>query len=139
MVYLIIGEKGKGKTKVIHDLANKAVQSAKGSIVYIDKNSKHMYDLHNRIRLIDASRYPLRNGSEFIGFICGIISQDHDLEKLYLDGFLDSAKLNAEEGVKAVSEIAQIGELFGIEIYISLAAKKDQLTDELKERVIVEL
>ncbi len=139
MVYLIIGEKGKGKTKVIHDLANTAVQTVTGSIVYIDKNSKHMYDLHNRIRLIDASRYPLRNGSEFIGFICGIISQDHDLQKLYLDGFLDSAKLTAEEGVRAVTEIAQIGEMFGLDIYISLAASREQLTEELRERVIVEL
>ena len=139
MVHLIIGEKGKGKTKIIHDMANTAVQNANGSIVYIDKNSKHMYDLNNKIRLIDSSRYPLKNGSEFVGFICGIISQDHDLEKLYLDAFLDCARASVEDGVNAVAEIDQIGEMFGIDIHISISVKKEDLPENLRDKVVVEL
>ena len=52
-----------------------------------------MYELNNKIRLIDVSGFPIRNCDEFVGFICGIISQDHDLEKIYLDSFLAVAKL----------------------------------------------
>ena len=139
MLHLIIGEKGKGKTKVIHEMANKAVTEAKGSIVYLDRNSKHMYDLNNRIRLIDVSRYPVRNSDEFIGFICGIISQDHDLEQLYLDGFLDCAKLTAAEAEPALMQINAIGEMFGIDINVSFSAGADVLSDELKDKVLVEL
>ena len=47
-----------------------------------------MYELNNKVRLIDVSSYPLKNADEFVGFICGIISQDHDLEQIYLDSFL---------------------------------------------------
>lgn len=139
MLHLIIGEKGKGKTKVIHEMANKAVTEAKGSIVYLDRNSKHMYDLSNKIRLIDVSRYPIKNSDEFIGFICGIISQDHDLEQLYLDGFLDCAKLSADNAEGALMQLNAIGEMFGIDINISFSAGADSLSEELRKRILVEL
>ena len=36
MVELIVGKKGKGKTKVLLDKVNGAVKEANGSIVYLD-------------------------------------------------------------------------------------------------------
>ena len=91
MIQFIIGEKGRGKTKVLLEKANTEVKQAEGNFVYLDKNTQHMFELNNRIRLIDVSDYPLTDSDEFIGFICGIISQDHDLEKVYLDSFLKIA------------------------------------------------
>ena len=93
MVELIVGKKGKGKTKVLLDKVNGAIKEANGSIVYLDKSAKHMYELNNKVRLIDVSGYPIKNADEFVGFVCGIISQDHDLEQIYLDSFLTTAKL----------------------------------------------
>ena len=83
MVELIVGKKGKGKTKVLLDKVNGAIKEANGSIVYLDKSTKHMYELNNKVRLIDVSVYPIKNADEFVGFVCGIISQDHDLEQVY--------------------------------------------------------
>lgn len=93
MVQIIAGRKGKGKTKYLLDMANTAVKEAKGSIVYLDKSSKHMYELNNRIRLINVAEFSVSTAEGFIGFICGIISQDHDLEAMYLDSFLNSPVL----------------------------------------------
>ena len=75
MVELIVGKKGKGKTKVLLDKVNGAVKEANGSIVYLDKSTKHMYELNNKVRLIDVSGFPIKNADEFVGFICGILSQ----------------------------------------------------------------
>ena len=75
MVELIVGKKGKGKTKVLLDKVNGAIKEANGSIVYLDKSTKHMYELNNKVRLIDVSVYPIKNADEFVGFVCGIISQ----------------------------------------------------------------
>ena len=50
-----------------------------------------MYELNNKVRLIDVSGFPIKNADEFVGFICGILSQDHDLEQIYLDSFLKVA------------------------------------------------
>ena len=76
MVQIIAGKKGKGKTKHLLDRANSAIRDSKGSIVYLDKSSKHMYELSNKIRLINVKEYPIESSEGFIGFICGIISHD---------------------------------------------------------------
>ena len=88
MIQLIVGAKGKGKTKILLDKVNTEVKDAHGSIVYLDKSPKHMYELNNKIRLIDVSGFELESSGEFIGFVYGILSQDHDLEQMYLDSFL---------------------------------------------------
>ena len=61
MVQLVVGQKGKGKTTEILMRANEEIKTATGNIVFLDRNSAHMYELNNRIRLIDVSRYPIRN------------------------------------------------------------------------------
>ena len=83
MVQLIVGEKGKGKTKFLLDKVNNEVKDAHGSIVYLDKSPKHMYELNNKIRLIVVPDYMIDSSDAFLGFVSGIISQDHDLEQMY--------------------------------------------------------
>ena len=85
MIQLIVGRKGKGKTKHLLDKVNTEVKDIAGNVVYLDKSTKHMFELNNKIRLINVSDYMITNSDEFIGFICGIISQDHDLQQMYLD------------------------------------------------------
>ena len=68
MVQIIAGEKGKGKTKHLLDMANAEVKDAKGSVVYLDKSSKHMYELSNKIRLINVGEYPILSSDGFVGF-----------------------------------------------------------------------
>ena len=84
MVEIIAGEKGKGKTKYLLDKVNESVKSASGNIVYLDKSQKHMYELSNKVRLINVTDFPVSNCDEFLGFICGIVSQDHDYRRCIL-------------------------------------------------------
>lgn len=41
MVQLIVGRKGKGKTKHLLDKVNTEIQNVSGNIVYLDKSRKH--------------------------------------------------------------------------------------------------
>ena len=82
MVQLIVGNKGKGKTKQLLDRVNSEIKEISGNIVYLDKSTKHMYELNNKVRLIDVSQFLIENSSEFVGFVCGILSQDHDLQQM---------------------------------------------------------
>ena len=88
MVNLITGKNGKGKSKVLLEKVNSQVKEILGNIVYLDSSTKHMYELNNKIRLINASEYNITSGDMFIGFLLGIISGDHDLQELYFDNFL---------------------------------------------------
>lgn len=141
MVQLIVGEKGKGKTKFLLDKANEAVKTADGHIVYIDKSGKHMYELNNKVRLIDASRYPLTNGDEFIGFICGIISQDHDLQQIFLDSFLKNTKISDDSAkiTEYVQQLSTISEQFKVDFVLSISKDEKYLEDAIKENIIISL
>ena len=142
MVRLIVGNKGKGKTTEILAKANEAIKEATGSVVYLDKSSKHMYDLHRNIRLIDVSRFPITNSEQFVGFVCGIISQDHDLQEMYLDGFLKCTKLSEEDVDEinaTISELDAVSTAFNIDFYISASIDVETLVPALKERVVAAL
>ena len=139
MVELIVGKKGKGKTKVLLDRANGAVKEANGSIVYLDKSTKHMYELNNKVRLIDVSSYPLKNADEFVGFICGIISQDHDLEQIYLDSFLKVSKLEDADVTDTLDQLDKIGEKYGISIVVSISLDKEEIPEALQDKIAVAL
>ena len=139
MVELIVGKKGKGKTKVLLDRVNNAVKEANGSIVYLDKSTKHMYELNNKVRLIDVSSYPLKNAEEFVGFICGIISQDHDLEQIYLDSFLKVSKLEDADVTDTLDQLDKIGEKYGISIVVSISLDKEEIPEALQDKIAVAL
>lgn len=139
MVELIVGKKGKGKTKVLLDRVNGAVKEANGSIVYLDKSTKHMYELNNKVRLIDVSSYPLKNADEFVGFICGIISQDHDLEQIYLDSFLKVSKLEDVDVTDTLDQLDKIGEKYGISIVVSISLDKEEIPEALQDKIAVAL
>ncbi|MCR5222809.1 MAG: twitching motility protein PilT [Lachnospiraceae bacterium] len=140
MIQLIVGGKGKGKTKHLLDKVNTAVKTANGNIVYLDKNSKHMYELKNKIRLINVSEYPLNSSDEFVGFICGIVSQDHDLEQMYLDSFLVIASIKQTQDIEPVlQKLEKISEQFDVDFVISMSVDESELSEEMKAKVIVSL
>ena len=139
MVELIVGKKGKGKTKVLLDKVNGAVKKANGSIVYLDKSTKHMYELNNKVRLIDVSGFPIKNADEFVGFICGILSQDHDLEQIYLESFLKVAKMEGKDVTSTLEQLESIGTQFNVTFIISMSLDKEELPEIFHEKVIVAL
>ncbi len=123
MIQIIAGEKGKGKTKILLDKVNAEIQTAKGSIIYLDKNTKHMYELNNKIRLINVRDYCVEEAKEFVGFICGLISQDHDLEKVYLDSFLKIACTSEADILPVLEKLDTISTKFDVDFVICCIIK----------------
>ena len=139
MVQIIAGDKGKGKTKHLLEKVNTAVGTANGNIVYLDKSQKHMYELSNKVRLVNVKDFPITNSSEFMGFICGIVSQDHDLEELYLDSFLTIANMEDADISPAIEKLDIISEKYHVKIVLSVSRNKDELPDCAKAKVILSL
>ena len=139
MIQIIAGKKGKGKTKHLLDKVNAEVKEVHGNIVYLDKSSKHMYELNNKVRLIDTSEFGLSSSDGFIGFICGILSQDHDLEQMYLDSFLKISKLEGCDISATVEKLDKIGETFGVNFVLSVSMNECDLPECAKSKVIVSL
>ncbi len=139
MVQLIVGKKGKGKTKCLLDKVNTEVKNVLGSVVFLDKNTKHMYELNNKIRLIVVSDFMITKPDEFIGFVSGIISQDHDLQQMYFDSFLNISCLEGKDITETIEKLEKIGEKFGVEFVLSASLDEAELPESVKSKVIISL
>ena len=139
MIEIIAGEKGKGKTKVLLDKVNEAVKTVGGSIVYLDKSQKHMYELDNKVRLVNVADFPISNCNEFLGFICGIVSSDHDLHEMYLDSFLTISGMKDEEFTHAIEKLDVISEKYKVKFILSISMDASKLPECAKAKVVVAL
>ena len=139
MVEIIAGEKGKGKTKYLLDKVNDSVKSASGNIVYLDKSQKHMYELNNKVRLINVTDFPITNCDEFLGFICGIVSQDHDLQEMYLDSFLTIANIDEGQLNHAIEKLDIISEKYNVKFVLSVSRNEADLPECAKAKIIISL
>ncbi|MBR1758581.1 MAG: twitching motility protein PilT [Lachnospiraceae bacterium] len=139
MIQIICGEKGKGKTKILLDHVNKAVKEANGSLVYLDKSNQHMFELNNRVRLVNCTEYMISNSSEFIGFISGIISQDHDLETIYLDSFLKVSRTDKDTVEPVLKKLNDLSEAFHVTIIISISMNQEDLPESVKDKILAAL
>lgn len=139
MVQLIVGRKGKGKTKQLLDKVNSEVKNIQGNIVYLDKSTKHMYELNNKVRLIDVSQYLVENSNEFIGFVCGIISQDHDLQQMYFDSFLKISCLEGQDITDTVEKLDKISTAFHVDFILSVSMDEAELPEGVRDKILVSL
>lgn len=139
MVQLIVGNKGKGKTKQLLDKVNSEVKEISGNIVYLDKSTKHMYELNNKIRLIDVSQFIIENNSEFLGFVSGIISQDHDLQKMYFDSFLKIACLEEKDIAETIEKLERLSKTFEVDFILSVSVDESELPASVKDKILLSL
>ena len=139
MLEIICGETGKGKTKELLDKVNNSVATASGNVVYLDKSQKHMYELNNKVRLINVTDFPITNCDEFLGFICGIVSQDHDLQEMYLDSFLTIANIEDDQINHAIEKLDIISEKYNVKFVLSVSRNEADLPECAKAKIIVSL
>ena len=133
MVKLMVGRKGSGKTKTMVDMANDLVQTGDGSVVFINKDHRLMYDLKYRIRVISMEDYKFVNNiDEYIGFVYGIISSDHDLEAIFIDSILKYSNIALADVGDFLKKLSDISKDHEVDFYVSLSADADELGDAIK-------
>ena len=139
MVQLIVGKKGKGKTKCLLDKVNSEVKNILGNVVYLDKSTQHMFELNNKVRLICVPDYGVDNADQFLGFVSGILSQDHDLQQMYFDSFLDIAHLRDADITPALKKLDTLSQQFKIDFVLSVSMDEADLPDSAKSLIAISL
>ena len=128
MVKLLVGHRGSGKTKQMIDLANDQIETSKGSVIFINKNHRLMYDLKYRIRVICMEDFEhITNCDEYIGFLYGIISLDHDIETVYIDSILKHADFSLGDLPEFIDRLKKISKNYGMDFVVSLSAEKEEM------------
>ncbi len=88
MIQVITGKKGSGKTKVLLNMIDEAVNESKGDIICIEKCMKLTYSVNHKVRLVDAERYNICGFDMFYGFVAGVLAGNYDIKEVFVDGIL---------------------------------------------------
>lgn len=137
MVKVICGPKGIGKTRALVESANNLVSSNTGDVVFIDGSSQLIYDLNHKIRFINLSEFPVKMNKvcTFLGFICGIISEDYDINGIFVDdvaGLLDKEIESLRELFDGMEDLSS---KFNIEFYVTIEGERDKMPEFIKEHL----
>ena len=136
MIQILAGEKGEGKTKRLLEMANDAGKTSKGHVVFIDDDNRHIYDLHYNIRFVKTN-FVMNDQKIFFGFICGILSQDSDIEQIYIDGLHNIVKELTNDGIKEfISEIENLSKENSVDFVFIISSKPETLPEEVKKYII---
>ena len=137
MIQILVGEKGEGKTKRLIDMSNEAGKLSDGHIVFIDDDNRHMYDLHYNIRFVDTTGFVIEDQRIFFGFICGILSQDGDIEKIYIDGLNNIIKYMTDDDLFAfINELERLSEKANVDFIMTISRNKETVPEAIKSYLI---
>ncbi len=133
MVKFILGAKGTGKTKWLIDNANKDMREGNGNIIFIDVDDNHIFSLNYNVRLINAMEFNILDIESFYGFLCGVISMDYDIEKIYVDGIYKIMTLKIDDLKRIKEMLMKINEKYHTDFYINVDYVLSEIPDDLKE------
>ena len=137
MVQILAGEKGEGKTKKLIAMANEAGKSANGSVVFVDDDNSRMYDLHYSVRFVDTPKFIMEDPQVFRGFVCGILSQNSDIEKIYIDGLNHIVdKVSDADFVKFIEELEKTSAEAETDMIMLISRKQDLLPAEVQKYLV---
>ena len=131
MVKILAGEKGEGKTKRMIDMANAAGKEAKGNIVFVDDDNSHMYDLHYSVRFVETPKFIMEDPQVFRGFVCGILSQNSDIETIYIMDRISDADFTA-----FIQELDKTSKEAEMDMVMIISRKTDALPAEVQQYLI---
>ncbi len=136
MIQVIHGKKGTGKTKRILDMANDAVKLHKGDIIFVDDDNRYMYDLRHEVRFVNGSEYGCDSPEMFLGFLCGMMSQNFDINVIFVDAFLKLVKADPADTEMFFERLSALSETHRVDIVISCSVDDTVAPEFLKKYFI---
>jgi archaellum biogenesis ATPase FlaH len=127
MINLIYGEKGTGKTKQMIDGANQSAQTAKGVVVYIDKDDSRIHDLDRSIRLVNTAAYQVSTQEQVVAFVKGMLATNYDIEKIYVDGLAKIVKSDLADMQAVYDGLGAVATEYNVDFVISVSCAKENL------------
>ena len=131
MLKLIIGAKGSGKTKTLISMINETLETSNGCVVCLEKGIKLRYDVNYKCRLINVDEYYLYGASQLYGFVAGILSGNHDVTDLYIDGSLRICNGDVESFEKCAHHLDELADRYKMNIVITVSLAEEELPEEI--------
>jgi hypothetical protein len=135
MIHVFCNKRGSGKTKALISMANDKVENSKGHVVYIDDDKRHLFDLNRNIRFIATDAYGLKDYNCLYGFLCGIISEDYDVDTIYIDGLFNIVRGDIKDAAHLFFDLEKLSQEYNIEFYINVNHEEVEVPEFMKKYV----
>ena len=132
---IFYGPKGTGKTKAIIECANKALETAKGHVIFVTDTKKNSIDLAYQIRFVDVTSFNIKGAAGFRGFIKGIVAANGDNEYIYIDGVSRITEQPLCELGDFFDALEALEKDFGVKFVLTCSAAKEELPDFILKHV----
>ncbi|MBO5440408.1 MAG: ATP-binding protein [Clostridia bacterium] len=133
MVKIIIGVKGTGKTKILIEMINSALESSKGSVVCIEKGENLRLTLSHKCRLINSDEYMVNDAQELYGFIAGLLASNHDITDLFIDATFRICQRDVNAFDNFLTEVDQLAAKFDVNLVMTLSMPTEDATENIKK------
>ena len=117
-------------------MANAIVRDALGKVVFVDDNTRHMFDLKHSIRLVTTDDFALNNHDAIYGFLAGLIAGDFDIHTIFVDSFLRMTNSTVQEIEPLVKRLEPLMEQNNVRLILSISADIKDVPDYIKEKAI---
>lgn len=135
MVRVFCNKRGSGKTKNLIKLANQQLNEIKGESVYIDDDSRYIRQVDRRIRFVATDEFNIKSCESFYGLLCGLVSENYDIENIYIDGLLNITSCSVKDTAYLFRKIIDLSKNFKINIYMNINNDQADVPEFIKEYV----
>lgn len=133
MIQVFCAKRGSGKSKKLIEMANEGSINSKGDTVYIDDDSRRMMQLNKKIRFVDTEELDIVDCDSFYGLLCGVVSQNYDVENIYIDALSNIINKNISESITLFRKIKEFSQKFNVNLFINLNCESlEELPDFIK-------
>jgi hypothetical protein len=135
MIQVFCDRRGSGKTKALIEMANSKVNHCKGDIVYVDDDNRPILELDRRIRFVATDEFNLKDSNSFYGFLCGMLSEDYDIQTIFIDGLFNIVSGDISDAAHLFLSLERLAHKYGLEFYININHEKKELPEFIKKYV----
>ena len=130
MIEFVYGAKGSGKTKKMIDMANSALESCEGNVIFLNDRDKYRVKVDTKIRFTNLEEFGIVGSDQLFGFISGVIAENYDVKIVFIDNTLRLIDYQSSEDIcKIVEKIQQINQKHDIKFVLSLSCEKEELPE----------
>ena len=135
LVNVFCNQRGSGKTKKLIKLANEKALENRGNIVYIDDDDRPLFELDRKIRFVTTNEFKVKNYDSFYGFMCGMLSQDYDIDTVFIDGLFNIVDGSLKDAAQLFYALEKLSEEYEVDFFITINGECDLLPEYIKKYV----
>ena len=129
-----MGGKGSGKTKQLIEMVNNTAKEEAGCVVCIEASRNMTYNIHHKVRLIDAQEYKLDSYDLFRGFISGLYAGNYDISHVFVDNLCKTVGREVDVDTEDfLNWLDGFGEKNGIKFTVTISADASAATDGMQK------